>query len=59
MLLKDELETKSKLHKLQLQAAEKDLTIKDLEIEIKKSVLEQVKGNFLIKYTVFCVKNSQ
>lgn len=41
ILLKEELESKRKLYKLQIQAATKDLLIKDLDIEIKQAILKK------------------
>ncbi|CAB3261074.1 unnamed protein product [Arctia plantaginis] len=53
MILKEELEAKQKLNQLQLQAAEKDIIIKDLEIEIKQAVLDQVRGGGLALQHLF------
>lgn len=48
MLLEEELNTKRQLNELQIQAARKELIIKDLEIEIKKAALERVQGTLPI-----------
>lgn len=49
-LLKQEYESKKKLFELQIEAASKDLVIKELEIEIKKAVLEKIKGKLLLYF---------
>lgn len=49
-LLKQEYESKKKLFELQIEAASKDLVIKELEIEIKKAVLEKIKGTLLLYF---------
>ncbi|XP_035432689.2 uncharacterized protein LOC118264321 isoform X1 [Spodoptera frugiperda] len=53
MLLEEELNTKRQLNELQIQAARKELIIKDLEIEIRKAALERVQGGNLPWPSIF------
>ncbi|CAH1645373.1 unnamed protein product [Spodoptera littoralis] len=53
MLLEEELTTKRQLNELHIQAARKELIIKDLEIEIRKAALERVQGGSLPWPSVF------
>lgn len=49
-LLQEEMEFKRKLYKLQLESAEKEVEIRNKELEIRHEVLRQIKGIYLIEW---------